>query len=60
MTGTPSLFPSKTQNFRWAGHSCNGFSASVDESEFNGPNPLWDDMLRAHAKKPLPCRHWRW
>ncbi|GAC98403.1 plasma membrane protein [Pseudozyma hubeiensis SY62] len=52
MTGHTFFVPSKTDNFRWAGHSCNGFSASVDEKEFNGPNPLWDDLLKAHASKP--------
>jgi hypothetical protein len=45
--------PSKTQNFRWAGHSCNGFSAGIDTAAFNGPDPLWDDMLNDHAKAPF-------
>ncbi|EPQ28075.1 uncharacterized protein PFL1_04402 [Pseudozyma flocculosa PF-1] len=53
MTGHTFFVPARDQNFRWAGHSCNGFSASVDESEFNGPNPLWDDMLREHARSPF-------
>lgn len=44
--------PSKTQNFRWVGHSCNGFSASLDPAEWNGPNPLWDDVLKEHATQP--------
>lgn len=45
--------PSRTQNFRWAGHSCNGFSASIDESEWNGANPLWDDLMKHHAQSPF-------
>ena len=52
LTGHTFFVPAKTQNFRWAGHSCNGFSSGVDETQFNGPNPLWDDMLKAHADKP--------
>jgi hypothetical protein len=53
--GTSHSFtvPSKTQNFHWAGHSCNGFSAGMDESVWNGPDPLWDDMLKHHAEKPF-------
>ncbi|CDU22088.1 uncharacterized protein SPSC_00718 [Sporisorium scitamineum] len=52
LTGHTFFVPAKTQNFRWAGHSCNGFSASTDESVWNGANPLWDDLLKAHAAKP--------
>lgn len=44
--------PSKTQNFRWIGHSCNGFSASLDPKEWNGPDPLWNDALRQHEVQP--------
>jgi hypothetical protein len=43
--------PGKQQNFRWAGHSCNGFSMSVNKEEYNGSNPLWDDMLSHHEKQ---------
>jgi hypothetical protein len=45
--------PSKTQNFHWAGHSCNGFSAGEDQAAWNGADPLWDDMLKQHAQKPF-------
>ncbi|CEH17527.1 hypothetical protein CBOM_03941 [Ceraceosorus bombacis] len=53
--------PGKFQNFRWAAHSCNGFSSGCDPSDwappdakdeapFNGANPLWDDVLAHHQK----------
>ncbi|SCV66988.1 BQ2448_5634 [Microbotryum intermedium] len=45
--------PAKNQNMRWVGHSCNGFSAGVDTAAFNGPDPLWRDVLRKHDEKPL-------
>ena len=45
--------PAIGQNFRWMGHSCNGFSAGVDVQAFNGPSPLWEDVLRVHEKTPL-------
>lgn len=45
--------PSKTQNFRWAGHSCNGFSAGMNTEEWNGADPLWDDLLKDHAQSPF-------
>lgn len=44
--------PAATENFRWLGHSCNGFSSSVNTDEWNGPDPLWKDVLADHAKKP--------
>lgn len=44
--------PSRTENFRWVGHSCNGFSSSIDQSEWNGADPLWRDVLANHAQKP--------
>lgn len=47
--------PSRTQDFRWIGHSCNGFSASCNEAEWNGPNPLWDDVMVQHEKQPFHC-----
>lgn len=34
-------------------HSCNGFSLSVDQTKFNGPDPLWRDVLRSHKEKPF-------
>lgn len=41
------------QNFRWVGHSCNGFSAGVKTEDFNGPSPLWTDLLNKHKEKPI-------
>jgi hypothetical protein len=35
------------------GHSCNGFSAGVDTDSFNGPDPLWEDLLRSHSTHPI-------
>ena len=53
--GVESSFwvPAYGQNMRWVGHSCNGFSAGVDTDAFNGPDPLWHDVLREHEKKPI-------
>ncbi|KAK4058644.1 hypothetical protein OIO90_000088 [Microbotryomycetes sp. JL221] len=45
--------PAIGQNMRWVGHSCNGFSAGVDTAAFNGPDPLWRDVLREHDKSPI-------
>ncbi|PKI85511.1 hypothetical protein MVES_000698 [Malassezia vespertilionis] len=45
--------PASEQNFRWASHSCNGFSSSIDPTEWNGADPLWNDMLAEHKKNPF-------
>ena len=45
--------PGREQNFRWVGHSCNGFSAGVDTEKFNGPDPLWNDVLKKHSEQPI-------
>ena len=45
--------PGKRQNMRWVGHSCNGFSAGVKTEDFNGPSPLWEDLLSRHAETPF-------
>ncbi|KAA1077859.1 hypothetical protein PGT21_022299 [Puccinia graminis f. sp. tritici] len=45
--------PAVNQNFRWAAHSCNGFSAGVDQSAFNGPDPVWNDLLDRHKALPF-------
>lgn len=45
--------PGRSQNMRWVGHSCNGFSAGVDTEAFNGPDPLWNDLLKRHAQQPI-------
>jgi hypothetical protein len=51
--GYSFFVPSKTQNFRWAGHSCNGFSAGLNPDEWNGPDPLWNDLLNQHTQSPF-------
>lgn len=38
---------------RTVAYSCNGFSAGVDTASFNGPDPLWEDVLRAHEIEPI-------
>ncbi|PLW51523.1 hypothetical protein PCASD_00292 [Puccinia coronata f. sp. avenae] len=45
--------PAINQNFRLAAHSCNGFSAGVDQSAFNGPDPVWNDLLDRHKALPF-------
>jgi len=45
--------PAINQNFRCAAHSCNGFSAGVDQSAFNGPDPVWNDLLENHKVLPF-------
>jgi len=45
--------PGREQNFRFVGHSCNGFSAGVDTEAFNGPDPLWNDLLKKHSQQPI-------
>ncbi|KAM0751564.1 hypothetical protein T439DRAFT_324749 [Meredithblackwellia eburnea MCA 4105] len=45
--------PAFDEHMRWVGHSCNGFSAGVDAASFNGPDPLWRDVLRSHEQKPF-------
>lgn len=52
-TSNSFFVPAKDQDFRWIGHSCNGFSASLNPDEWNGPNPLWDDALREHQRLPF-------
>jgi hypothetical protein len=60
--------PASNQSMRMVFHSCNGtshlyptlalflrrlgFSQSVDPSDFQGPDPLWSDVLRQHGKTP--------
>ncbi|WFD17809.1 hypothetical protein MCAP1_000018 [Malassezia caprae] len=45
--------PAYHQNFRWATYSCSGFSASVKPDDFNGADPMWNDLLIEHAKNPF-------
>ncbi|KAJ1309680.1 hypothetical protein OPQ81_006444 [Rhizoctonia solani] len=49
----------QNQSMRWAAHSCNGFSAGVNQDDFRGPghasgyDPLWKDLLDKHAQRPF-------
>ncbi|GAA6037108.1 hypothetical protein JCM8097_008739 [Rhodosporidiobolus ruineniae] len=45
--------PAANQDMRVMYYSCNGFSASVDQVPFNGPYPLWRDVLVKHEEKPI-------
>ncbi|GAA5848571.1 hypothetical protein JCM8547_004555 [Rhodosporidiobolus lusitaniae] len=47
--------PAAGQEMRVMYHSCNGFSSGVDQKPFNGPDPLWRDVLRKHEEKPIHC-----
>lgn len=53
--------PGAHQNMRWAAHSCNGFSAGVNEADFRqagfetGYDPVWCDLLNKHAEAPFHC-----
>ena len=40
---------------RWIGQSCNGFSSGVKVEDFNGPSPLWEDLLEKHKTTPYHC-----
>ncbi|KAF9365180.1 hypothetical protein BGX34_011074 [Mortierella sp. NVP85] len=45
--------PALDDGFHWAFYSCNGFTSDVEDpmGNFNGANPLWDDLLRAHGQR---------
>ncbi|KAF9581500.1 hypothetical protein BGW38_001460, partial [Lunasporangiospora selenospora] len=47
--------PALDEGFHWAFYSCNGFTSDVDDPEtnFGGANPLWDDLLVSHDRKPF-------
>ncbi|KIJ68942.1 hypothetical protein HYDPIDRAFT_80069 [Hydnomerulius pinastri MD-312] len=51
--------PAFNQNMRWAAHSCNGFSAGVNQDDFRGPgyrsgyDPMWFDLLKKHKEEPF-------
>ncbi|KAH8833526.1 hypothetical protein DL96DRAFT_1456583 [Flagelloscypha sp. PMI_526] len=53
------FIPGRGQEFRWAAHSCNGFSAGVNPDDFRGPgfrsgyDPLWTDLLEKHNAQPF-------
>ncbi|KAJ8597901.1 hypothetical protein M405DRAFT_1808 [Rhizopogon salebrosus TDB-379] len=51
--------PARHQNIRWAAHSCNGFSAGVNQDDFKGPgfqsgyDPMWVDLMQKHGEQPF-------
>ncbi|BFZ53582.1 hypothetical protein PYCC9005_000609 [Savitreella phatthalungensis] len=47
------VVPGANQDMRLMFHSCNGFSLSIDQTKFCGPDPLWRDVLREHKSKPF-------
>ncbi|KAI5800657.1 hypothetical protein FPQ18DRAFT_252998 [Pyronema domesticum] len=53
--GNPIHFwvPAVGQTMNIMFHSCNGFSLSVNPDDFSGPDPLWNDVLEKHKKKPF-------
>jgi len=57
--GLEFFVPARHQNFRWAAHSCNGFSAGVNPDDFKGPgflsgyDPVWLDLLAKHNETPF-------
>lgn len=49
----PFWVPSVNETMNIMFHSCNGFSLSVDQTQFCGPDPLWRDVLRSHQERPF-------
>ena len=47
------VVPARTENFRWAGYSCNGFSSGTPTEEWGGADPLWKDVLAEHERAPF-------
>lgn len=45
--------PAKGETMNVMFHSCNGFSLNVNPDQFNGPDPLWRDVLNAHQTRPF-------
>ncbi|KAH8732798.1 hypothetical protein GQ44DRAFT_754351 [Phaeosphaeriaceae sp. PMI808] len=45
--------PAKGATMNIMFHSCNGFSSSVDPTQFCGPDPLWRDVLNTHQTRPF-------
>ena len=45
--------PARDQAMNIMFHSCNGFSHDVDPNEYNGPDPLWRDVLNTHQTQPF-------
>ena len=49
----PVHLPSRDQPWHWAFHSCSGFSLSVNQPEWGGVAPLWNDLLEQHRASPI-------
>lgn len=45
--------PARDQVMNIMFYSCNGFSAGVDPNQFNGPDPMWRDVLNTHQTQPF-------
>lgn len=45
--------PGRGQTMNIMFHSCNGFSLSVNPSNFSGPDPMWRDVLNTHQTRPF-------
>lgn len=45
--------PAKGETMNIMFHSCNGFSLSAEPDHFNGPDPLWRDVLNSHQTRPF-------
>jgi hypothetical protein len=45
--------PARGETMNIMFHSCNGFSLSVDTTQFCGPDPMWRDVLNKHQIKPF-------
>jgi hypothetical protein len=45
--------PAKDETMNMMFHSCNGFSLSVDSTQFCGPDPMWRDVLNNHQTRPF-------
>ncbi|KAG9233554.1 hypothetical protein BJ875DRAFT_378390 [Amylocarpus encephaloides] len=45
--------PGRGQAMNIMFHSCNGFSYSTDPHPYNGPDPMWRDVLNNHQTQPF-------
>jgi len=45
--------PANGQTMNMMFYSCNGFSMSVKPDLFNGPDPMWRDVLNTHQTQPF-------
>ncbi|PQE20300.1 Transcription factor protein [Rutstroemia sp. NJR-2017a BBW] len=45
--------PARGQSMNIMFYSCNGFTMDVHPSDFNGPDPMWRDVLNTHQTQPF-------